>query len=68
MKDLDLEFDFSEDRERFSELSHLKKGDRVRLEQLILWFGDRPEEEAEEAALDLERRGVDLDVSGYRKA
>ena len=25
MKDLDLEFDFSEDRERFSELSHLKK-------------------------------------------
>ena len=67
MKDLDLEFDFSEGRERFPELKHLKKGDRVRLEQLLLWFGDRPEEEAEEAALDLERRGVDLDVSGYRK-
>lgn len=68
MKDLDLDFDFSEDQERFPELKHLKKGDRVRLEQLLLWFGDRPEEEAEEAALELERRGVDLDVSGYRKA
>ena len=68
MKDLNLEFDFSEDRERFPELRGLGRGDKVRLEQLLLWFGDRPEEEAEEAALELERRGVDLDVSGYRKA
>lgn len=68
MKDLDLEFDFSEDRERFPELRHLKQGDTVRLEQLLVWYGDRPEEEAEEAALELERRGVNLDASGYRKA
>ena len=63
MRDLNLEFDFSEDRERFPELKHLRKGDTVRLEQLLLWLGDRPEEEAEAAALELERRGVDLDVS-----
>ena len=68
MRDLNLEFDFSEDRERFPELKHLRKGDTVRLEQLLLWFGDRPEEEAEAAALELERRGVDLDVSAYRRA
>lgn len=67
MKDLNLEFDFSQDRERFPELGHLKKGDTVRLEQLLVWFGDRPEEEAEEAALELARRGVELDAAGYRK-
>lgn len=64
---MDLEFDFG-DACPFPELKALRRGDTVQAAQFLLWFAGRDEASAEEAALELEKRGISLDVSDYQPA
>lgn len=61
------ELDFSwEDSPAEVYLGGLQPGDRVSLGQFLLWFSQGQREEAEQAALELEKRGISLDVSQYQ--
>lgn len=47
-------------------LRGLQSGDQVGLSQFLLWFSEGQQEEAEQTARELEKRGICLDVSQYQ--
>lgn len=65
MDELDLTW---EDSPAEAYLRGLQPGDQVSLGQFLLWFSEGQQEEAEETARTMEKRGIRLDVSKYQPA